>query len=110
MAIFKYGASDRNYQQLRPNNLVMWKSIKWCINNGYKKLSFGRTETENHGLLQFKRGWGAKEGFISYYKYDLAKDCYMADNDGIKSTYSIFKMLPLPILRMTGNLLYRHVG
>ena len=89
---------------------MMWKAIKWCINNGFEKLSFGRTETENHGLLQFKRGWGAKEGFISYYKYDLAKDCYMADNDGIKSTYSIFKMLPLPILRMTGNLLYRHVG
>jgi lipid II:glycine glycyltransferase (peptidoglycan interpeptide bridge formation enzyme) len=27
-AIYKYGASDKEYQPLRPNNLVMWEAIK----------------------------------------------------------------------------------
>ena len=45
--VYKYGASDLNYQNLRANNLVMWEAIKWYSQNGYKSLCFGRTEPEN---------------------------------------------------------------
>jgi hypothetical protein len=108
-AIYKYGASDRNYQHLRPNNLVMWQAIKWCCRNGFKRFSFGRTEPENHGLLQFKRGWGTEENIINYYKYDFAKDVFVRANNTLKFSYNLFKILPLPLLRLTGNLFYRHV-
>jgi lipid II:glycine glycyltransferase (peptidoglycan interpeptide bridge formation enzyme) len=63
-AIYKYGASDRKYQSLRPNNLVMWQAVKWCCDNGLKRMSFGRTAMDNRGLLQFKHGWGTKEKII----------------------------------------------
>jgi hypothetical protein len=109
-AIYKYGASDRNYLNLRPNNLVMWQAIKWFSENGFKCFSFGRTEPENNGLLQFKRGWGATETNLSYYKYDLIKDTFVSDNSGVKSSYNFFKMLPISMLRIAGNFLYRHVG
>jgi len=109
-AIYKYGASDRAYLHLRPNNLVMWAAMIWYIQNGYRNLSFGRTELRNNGLLQFKRGWGAKENVIQYYKYDLRDDCFIAKKANIKSSYNLFKILPLPILKVTGNLIYRHVG
>jgi hypothetical protein len=109
-AIYKYGASDRKYLNLRPNNLIMWKAIEWCAENGFKSFSFGRTEPENEGLLQFKRGWGAKEKNLNYYKYDLIKDSFVSDKSGAKSSYNLFKMLPLPVLKLTGNILYRHVG
>ena len=33
-AIFKFGASDERYQQLRPNNLVMWHAIRHLAENG----------------------------------------------------------------------------
>jgi lipid II:glycine glycyltransferase (peptidoglycan interpeptide bridge formation enzyme) len=55
-AVFKYGASDKKFQHLRANNLVMWEAIKWYSQNGYRSLCFGRTEPENQGLLQFKSG------------------------------------------------------
>jgi lipid II:glycine glycyltransferase (peptidoglycan interpeptide bridge formation enzyme) len=109
-AVYKYGASDRNYHHLRPNNLMMWQAIKWCCRNGFKRFSFGRTEPENHGLLQFKRGWGTKEDRINYYKYDLAKDVFVRANSTLNSSYNLFKIMPLPLLRLTGNFFYRHVG
>ena len=44
--IYKYGASDRAFQHLRANNLVMWEAIKWGCDHGYRTLCFGRTEPE----------------------------------------------------------------
>ena len=109
-AIYKYGASDRAYLHLRPNNLVMWKAMIWYTENGFRYLSFGRTKPENYGLLQFKRGWGAREDVLHYYKYDHKDDCFIAKKANIKSSYNFFKIMPLPLLKLTGNLIYRHVG
>ena len=109
-ALFKYGASDQNYQHLRANNLVMWEAITWYGQNGCKSFNFGRTEPEHEGLLQFKRGWGTKEKTIHYYKYDLTKDTFAKDSSRIKSFHAIFQKLPLPLLKLAGRLFYRHVG
>jgi hypothetical protein len=108
--IYKYGASDKNYQHLRPNNLVMWEAIRWFCRNDVNTLNFGRTEPENKGLLQFKRGWGAKEGRVAYYSLNLRKNAFSAKRNGIKSSYPVFKILPIPVLRLIGSVLYRHVG
>jgi hypothetical protein len=110
-ALYKYGASDKRYQDLRANNLVIWEAVKWYCRNGYKSLSFGRTEPENHGLRQFKSGWGTKENKIKYYKYDLQKDTFVKDTAIINPVYNkILKNLPVPILKTMGALLYRHMG
>jgi len=109
-AIYKYGASDRRFLDLRPNNLIMWEAIRRYSEAGYSSFDLGRTEKENTGLMQFKRGWGADERELYYFKYNLRKNRYDAAVTGAKSSYVLFKHLPLPVLRMTGNLLYRHVG
>lgn len=109
-AIFNYGASDSTYWYLRPNNLAMWEAIRWYCQRGYKTFNFGRTELRNKGLLQFKRGWDTREEILNYYKYDIIKDCFVTQKSGIKSSYGFFRIMPEPILRLTGNILYRHVG
>ena len=109
-AIYKYGASDRDFQHLRANNLVMWEAIKWYAQNGFKHFSFGRTDLDHEGLLQFKRGWGAKEETINYYKFDLTKNAFIKESSGIKTSYPLLKIMPLPLLKLAGRLLYRHVG
>ncbi len=108
--IFKYGASDKSFHYLRPNNLVMWEAIKLYAQKGCKSFSFGRTEPEHKGLLQFKRGWGVKEEIINYYKYDFAKDAFVRDHHKLKTSYNFFKKLPIPLLNLTGSLLYKHIG
>jgi len=109
-AVFKYGASDRRFQHLRANNRVMWAAIKWCIEKGFETFCFGRTESENEGLLQFKRGWDTSEETLNYYKYDLKQDCFVSKESKLRTSYSTFKYMPSPLLRLTGSLLYRHVG
>lgn len=109
--IYKYGASNKNHQHLRANNLVMWEAIKWYSENGYKQFCFGRTEIENKGLLQFKRGWGVLEHAINYYKYDMANNSFVI-NSVSKSTASarLFHNMPVSLLKMTGSFIYRHFG
>lgn len=109
-AIFKFGASDRKHLGHRPNNLVMWEAIKKYSQKGFKVLDFGRTELENIGLRQFKKGWDSDEKKLFYYQYDLKKDRFVSTSSSVKSSYAVFKHLPIPVLRLTGNLLYRHVG
>ena len=106
-ALFKYGASDLRYQHLRPNNLIMWEAIKWFAKNGYQSLCFGRTEPANKGLLQFKRGWGSEEHSVSYYKFNLKNNTFITDSD---MTYGIFRKMPTSLLKITGSLLYKHMG
>jgi len=109
-AIYKYGASDRRLQHLRPNNLVMWEAIRWCCRHAVQSFSFGRTEPENEGLLQFKRGWGAAESTLSYYRYDLKVNRFVAGTTSANKLNGLFRRMPVPMLRMAGNLLYRHMG
>ena len=109
-ALYKFGASDRNHQHLRANNLVMWEAIRWLCRNGFRSLDFGRTEPENEGLLQFKRGWRATETMVANYRFDLKQNAFSADRGNVRSSYPVCKILPLPVLRLSGSMLYRHVG
>ena len=109
-AIYKYGASNRKYLHLRANNQVMWTAIKWYIQNGFKSFSFGRTDLNHTGLLQFKRGWAPQERIIRYFKYDLMRQCFVKERPKRQIFYSFFRRLPEPILILTGRMLYRHMG
>jgi hypothetical protein len=111
-ALYKYGASDRTYQHLRANNLVMWEAIKWYAQNGFKSFSFGRTEIDNLGLLQYKSGWGTQQHMIKYYRYDLQKEFFVrqASSQTNGSLNKILRKIPIPCLTLIGALSYRHMG
>lgn len=110
-ALYKYGASDMNYQHLRANNLVMWEAIKWYCKNRYKTLCFGRTEEENQGLRLFKTGWNTKENKIKYYKYDLDKSSFIVDKSKVTPFHNrIFSKMPVTLLNVVGCALYKHMG
>lgn len=109
-AIYKYGASKRSYQHLRANNLIMWESIKWLAENEFDSLCFGITDPKNQGLLQFKRGWNTREEAVSYYKYNIVKDCFVTEKPRFNLSYNSFRYMPTPILQIAGKILYRHVG
>jgi CelD/BcsL family acetyltransferase involved in cellulose biosynthesis len=110
-AIYKFGASDRKHLQLRSNNLLFWKAIQWYSEQGFRRLDFGRTECENAGLLQFKRGWGAVEYPINYCKYDFRQSAFVADHSKVTGWHNrIFRRMPISLLRVTGAILYRHMG
>ena len=100
-AVYKYGASDKAYQNLRASNLVMWEAIRWYCQNGFKELHFGRTELHHQGLRQFKAGWGAREDLIGYFKYDLSKSSYISTEVGRLRPFHtrIFSKTPISLLK-----------
>ncbi|UCD47864.1 MAG: GNAT family N-acetyltransferase [Deltaproteobacteria bacterium] len=110
-AYYKYGASDRNFRHLRANNLMMWEAIRWFARNGYKTFCFGRTEEENEGLRQFKKGWGTNEEHLHYYKYDLTQKDYVTDRLLIFGFHNkVFRKMPVFLSRIAGSLMYRHMA
>lgn len=110
-AYYKYGASDRKHQELRANNLVMWEAIRWLSRGSFKTLCFGRTEPGASGLRQFKSGWGSREQKISYFRYDLGKERVTGDCSPVQERfYPIFHALPIPLSKIAGLVLYRHMG
>ena len=110
-AIYKYGASDETFQELRGNNLVIWEAIKWYAANGAKALHLGRTSIANESLRRFKLAWGSDEQTIEYLRYDLRKSCFVTGKDRVVGWYNtVFRALPIPLLRMIGRQLYRHAA
>jgi len=63
-------ASLREYLYLQPNNLLYWKCIEWCKDNGYEKFDLGGWQIKAKGNLigvnQFKERWGK----VVYYEKD----------------------------------------
>ncbi len=108
--VYKYGASDAAHQHLRPNNLILWEAINWSNENRFSRFHFGRTEAGHHGLMQFKRGWGAEEKNLRYVKFDLKTRSFSSIHPKLKSSYPVLQRMPIPLLRVAGELLYRHVG
>ena len=110
-ALYKFGASDIIYQHLRPSDLVMWEAIKWYASNGYQSFCFGRTARDNEGLRRYKSDWGAEERTVNYYRYDLQQQEYVTPEPTINSLHKrLFQQLPIPVLKLFGSVLYKHMG
>lgn len=109
-AVFKYGASDVTHHGLRANNLIMWEAIRWYSRNGFDNLSFGRTDPENEGLRNFKRGWGSDETKIANIKYDLRAGKYR-NNKRFTNGYQnkIINRLPIGISKQIGKIFYKYM-
>lgn len=109
--MYKYGASDKRYQSLRANNLIMWEAIKTYSSQGARTFHFGRTEPENAGLLQFKKGWGTVEGRLEYSKYDFESKKWASNPGSVSGIHThLFSRMPLFALSFVGRVLYRHMG
>lgn len=109
---YAYGASDERYLRLAPNNLLMWEAISWAAAHGYRYFDMGRTARDNHGLMEFKRGWGATEEPLPYYYYPRVAGLASTSEHSWKyrALTSCWKRLPLSVSEMVGSALYKHLG
>jgi hypothetical protein len=108
-ALYKFGASDFAFQQLRPNNLMMWAGIRHSAAKGFSTLHLGRSSLANEGLRRFKLALGAMEETMRYCRYDFSSRGFVADADRTEGWFNlVFARLPLPLLRLAGRILYPH--
>lgn len=114
-AIYAYGAStsDRSLLQLRPNDLLFWRSIENMHKEHFDVYDFGVTPIGHSSLLRFKSQWGAENRKI-IYSYFLCKSKMVPHLNRQGATVSIasrvFRNLPKPVLKVVGPILLRSLG
>jgi hypothetical protein len=90
-------ASNKEYRSYRSNDLIVWESIKWGIQNRYKYFDFvGINSDKLPGITQFKSGWGGED--IGFYHANKGTPTYHV----LSSLYSLFKWRP-PIASKGGK-------
>lgn len=113
-AIYKYGASRKEFQELRANNLVMWVGMKWCAEHGCESLSLGRTDSDDFGLLQFKDGWGGERRALRYWRLAIRQPESIGSVGYIGAfqllARQFLRILPIPLLRFVGAAAYRYLA
>jgi hypothetical protein len=108
---YKYGASDARMSDTCANYLVMWEAIRRYNAKHYNTFCFGRTEVTHKGLLQFKTGWGAEQQTINNYALKVKDRLFVRaplKTSGIHNT--VFRHMPMPVLKTLGYFLYRYMG
>ena len=104
---YKFGASNPERHNLRPNNLMMWEGIRWGCENGYCILDLGRSSISNVGLRRFKNMWGAEETPLTYAF--LPARSYSSPNERMERVMNIIiRNTPPWVSRASGELFYRH--
>jgi len=108
-ALYKFGASFMEYQNLRANNVVMWEAIKHYANNNFKSFCFGRTEPDNEGLRKFKLGWGTHEDILNIYRYYFSTNSFLPIQTKTTGLHNIiFNKTPITILKIFSTIFYKH--
>jgi len=54
---YHFSGADKDYLNLAPNNLLIWKVILWAKKQGYKKFHLGGGLKDEDGLYHFKSGF-----------------------------------------------------
>jgi hypothetical protein len=89
----------------------MWEALKHCAAKGCETLHFGRTSAANEGLRRFKLSFGTREQPLRYFKFDFRKNQFVTAVDRAEGWPNhLFRLLPPPLFRLVGRLLYPHLS
>lgn len=105
---YKYGASDNNYWKLQPNNLMFYEVIKWAVENKFKIFDFGKTDSENKGLRDFKSGWGATESDLYYSSIPEQGSGKLKKIILDYCVKPVIKYSPTKVCELTGKYFYKY--
>lgn len=107
----KFNASDEAFLHLSANPGILWDAIRWGCLQGYGLADLGRSDLDGEGLIKYKRGWGAVETTLRYFRLPAGAVTTRRGPAGPGGAVkSIMKRLPVPVLKVIGKVLYEHVG
>jgi hypothetical protein len=96
-------------------HLLYWNSIQEAKASGHLIFDFGRCDSDQTGLIVFKRRWGATESVLTYSRYAARDNTSLhfpppEDSLLMRLAKNIFAVTPVSCLSFFGKILYRHVG
>lgn len=108
--VYKYGASDADWNHLGGMAMLFWEVIKEAKQSGIESLDLGRSDGDNAGLIAFKERWAAERTELTTWSSHSVAGFAQHEHLIMQYAKSAFGCLPRPIKTFAGRLLYRHVG
>lgn len=106
-----WASSLRKYFKFCPNNLLYWEAMRRGITKGKKIFRFGRS-TKDSGPYKFKMQWGGIEIPLYYYNNsdEIPTDVKLSsDNTKFKIAIKLWKNLPIPLTKILGPIITKHI-
>jgi CelD/BcsL family acetyltransferase involved in cellulose biosynthesis len=66
---YKFNASSPEALDLRVNDITLWESIRYAKESGKDFLDFGLSDSDQEGLLRYKRKYASVEKTISFLRH-----------------------------------------
>jgi lipid II:glycine glycyltransferase (peptidoglycan interpeptide bridge formation enzyme) len=107
---YKYGGSDRSLSNLGGMQLLFWKTIEEAKRDGLAEFDMGRSDWHNHGLVDFKKRWGATQSELAYLRYQPQRLLPSVPVVGMLVARQLFALAPNGLILKVGRALYRHLG
>jgi len=107
---YKYGCSDAHFNRFGATPWLLWRALVTAKLNGAVRFDLGRTEDGNVGLLTFKNHWVPQPKQLTYWKSPHAGSWDLGSSGKLKMAKRLFSYMPNGLLRITGKLIYRHIG
>lgn len=108
---YKYGCSDARFNKFAATPWLLWRAIVSAKSNGATEFDMGRTENGNTGLLAFKNHWVPNPMRLIYWRFpDTSYSLDSVDGWKLKMAKRVFSCMPSKLLKITGRLIYRHIG
>ena len=109
-----WASSLRDYARLSPNMLLYWSMLEYAVDNNYNLFDFGRS-TPDEGTYKFKKQWGAIPSSLHWH-YFSNKDVVQNNGDTadektkFEKAIQYWQKLPVPITRVVGPMIRKHIG
>jgi hypothetical protein len=111
---YKYGGSDARFHNLGGMHLLYWRAIQDAKRDGLSILDFGRSDTNQPGLITFKSRWGATCSTLRYFRFASQGNAVHSFDpaSGMKrvAIKHLCSLAPAFLLPTCGRLLYKHIG
>jgi FemAB-related protein (PEP-CTERM system-associated) len=109
-----WASSLKKYRHLSPNMLLYWSMLEYACERGYSRFDFGRS-TWNEGTYRFKKQWGSQPSRLCWYSIanlgvDHPRVPVTAENAKIGMAVQLWKKMPVPVSRVVGPAIRKHIG
>jgi lipid II:glycine glycyltransferase (peptidoglycan interpeptide bridge formation enzyme) len=107
--VYKYGCSDARFHNFGGMAFLFWNAMQESNQIGLEEFEMGRSDSGNLGLIAFKEHWGTVSSKLNYWTYPTAGRV-TSHNPSRAVLQQFVRVVPDPILKLTGELFYRHIG
>lgn len=109
---YKFNASSPGQYAVRPNDLMVWEAIQYAKSRGFRYLDFGLSDSDQEGLIRYKRKFASEEKDISFLRYvpDVPNESEKQIRALLPKLTDLFtdESVPDAITEKAGDLLYRY--